>query len=110
MIFYTTFLLPEVRPAEHCEAEFDGSRIEGIDVSGKVKYLCNSQSNNLFYHIVDKLLKDMIVPVLVSFCKINACNGVSKSKKLSLASVCLYSDYQVPQTVTSGELTEHKNF
>ena len=106
----TTFLLPELRPAEYCKPEFDGSKIEGIDVPSKVKYLCNSQSASLFYHIIGKLFKDMIVPVLVRFCKIAPCDRVSESKELSLASVCLYGDYQVYKTVTSGELTEHKNF
>ena len=50
--FYTAFLLPELRSAEYCKAEFYGSRIESIDVPSKVKYLCNSQSTRLFYHIV----------------------------------------------------------
>ena len=110
MNFYTAFLLPELRSAEHCKAEFDGSRIECIDVPSKVEYLCNSQSTSLFYHIVGNLFKDMIVPVLVRFCKITACNRVSESKELSLASVSRYGDYQFSKTVASGELTEHKNF
>ena len=91
MNFYTAFLLPEIRPAEYCKAELNCSRIESIDVLSEVEYLCNSQSTSLFYHIVGKLFKDMIVPVLVRFCKIAACNGVSESKELSLASVSLYS-------------------
>ena len=110
MNFYTAFLLPELSPAEYCKSEFDSSRIESVDVPGKVKFLCNSQSTSLFYHIVGKLLKDMIVPVLVRLCKIATCDRVSESKELSLASVSLYCDYQVSKTVTSGELTEHKNF
>ena len=110
MNFYTAFLLPELRPAEHCKTKLNCSRIESIYVPSKVEYLCNSQSTSLFYHIVGKLFKDTIVPVLVRFCKIAACNGVSESKELSLASVSLYGDYQISKTVTSGELTEHKNF
>ena len=57
-----------------------------------------------------KLFKDMIVPALVCLCKIAACHRVSESKELNLASVSLYGDYQVSKTITSGELTEHKNF
>ena len=108
--FYTAFLLPELRPAEHCKAEFNRSRIESIDVPSKVEYICNSQSTGLFYHIVGKIFKDTIVPVLVRFCKIVACNESSESMEPSLASVSLYGDYQISKPVTSGELIEHKNF
>ena len=108
--FYTAFLLSEIRPVEHCKAELNCSRIESIYVPSKVEYLCNSPSTSLFHQVVGKLFKDTIVPVLVRFCKIAACNGVSESKELSLTSVSLYGDCQVSKTITSGELTEHKNF
>lgn len=97
-------------PSRILQAEFNGSRIECIDVPCEVEYLCNSQSTSLFYHIVAKLFKDVKVPVLVRFCKIATCYGVSESKELSLAPMSLYGDYQVSKTVTSEELTEHKNF
>ena len=67
MNFYSAFL-PELRPAEHCKGEFNGSRNESIDVSGKVEHLCNSQSTSLFYNMSGKLFKDTIVLVLFSFC------------------------------------------
>lgn len=36
MDFYPAFLLAELRPAEDCEAEFNGCGIEGIDLSAEV--------------------------------------------------------------------------
>ena len=37
MDFYPAFLLPKLRPAEDCKAEFNGCRIEGIDRSAKIE-------------------------------------------------------------------------
>ena len=54
----------------------------------------------MFYHIVGKLFKDMVVPVLAHLCKIAAYDRVSESKELGLTSVSLYGDYKVSKTVT----------
>ena len=110
MDFYPAFLLPELSPAEDCKAEFDGCRIEGIDRSAKVENRRIFQITSEFYHIVGILFKDAIVSGLVRFCQVTKGHRIPKTEELSLAAMRLNSNYQVPQTFTSGELTEHKDF
>lgn len=108
--FYPAFLLPELGPTEDSKAEFDGCRIKGIYRSSQVEDFRNIQITSFFHHKVGKFFKDAIVSILVRFRQIATCHRVTKAKELSLAAVSLYCDYQVSQTIASGELTEHKNF
>lgn len=110
MDFYPALSLPELRPAEDREAEFDGCGIECVDSSAKVEYLRNIQITSLFHHVVGELLKDAIIPVLVRFCQVATSYRVSETEELRLAAVSLNRYYQVSQTFSSGELAEHKNF
>lgn len=106
MDFYPALSLPELRPTEDCEAEFDGCGIECVDSPAKVKYLRNIQITSLFHHVVGEVLKDAIIPVLV----VVTGHRVSETEELRLAAVSLNRYYKVSQTFASGELTEHKNF
>lgn len=60
MDFYPAFLLPELRPAEDCKAEFNGCRIERRIF----------QITSEFHHIVGILFEDAAVPVLVRFSQV----------------------------------------
>ena len=109
MDFYTTLLLPEGCPAEDCKTEFDGRRVESVDVSGKTEYLLNSKSTSLFHHIVGKLFEDVIVPVLVRFREVTPSDGLAEPEVVSLVAVSLDRNDQVSQAFSPGELAEHKN-
>lgn len=110
MDFYPALSLPELRPAEDREAEFDGCGIECVDSSAKVEYLRNIQTTSLFHHVVGELLKDAIIPILVRFGQVATGHRISETEELRLAAVSFNRYYQVSQTFASGELTEHKNF
>ena len=110
MDFYPAFLLPELRPAEDCEAEFDGGRVEGIDRSAKVEYRRIIQIASEFHHVVGILFEDAIVPVLVRFGQVASSHGIAKTEELSLTAVRLNRYDQIAQTFASGQLTEHKHF
>lgn len=109
MDFYTALIPTERSPGEHCKAKVDGCRVEGIDVPAKVEDLLNFQSTSLFNEMVCILFEDMIVPVLVRFSKIASCDRLAEAEVVSLAAVSLNRDDQVPQALSSGKLTEHKN-
>lgn len=110
MDFYPAFLLPELRPAEDCKAEFDGCRIEGIDRPAEIEYRCISQITSEFHHVVGILFEDAAVPVLVRFCQVAASHRVPETEELSLAAMRLHRNDQITQTFASRELTKHKDF
>ena len=110
MDFYPAFLLPKLRPAEDCKAEFNGCRIEGIDRSAKIEDRRIFQITSEFHHIVCILFEDAAVPILVRFCQVATRHGVPESEELSLAAMRLHRNDQIAQTFTPRELTEHKDF
>ena len=109
MDFYPAFLLAELRPAEDCKAEFDGCGIEGIDSSTEVEYRRIIQITSEFHHIESILFEDAAVPILVRFCQVAACYALAKTETISLTVMRFHSRNQVSQTLSSGELPEHKN-
>ena len=100
MDFYPAFLLPELRPAEDCKAEFNGCRIEGIDRPTKVEYRRIFQITSEFHHVAGILFEDAAVPILVRFCQVATRHGVPESEELSLAAMRLHRDDQITQTFT----------
>ena len=110
MDFYPAFLLSEFRPAEDCEAEFDGGRIEGIDRSAEVEYRRIFQIASEFHHVVGILFEDAVVPVLVRFCQVATGYGIAKTEELSLVAMRLNRYDQITQAFASRQLTEHKHF
>ena len=98
MDFYPAFLLPELRPAEDCKAEFNGCRIEGIDRSTEIEYRRIFQITSEFHHIVGILFEDAAVPVLVRFSQVTAGHGVPETEELSLTAVRLHRNNQIAQT------------
>ena len=100
MDFYPAFLLPELRPAEDCEAEFDGCRIEGIDSSTKIEYRRIVQITSKFHHVESILFEDAAVPVLVRFCQVAAGYALAKTEAISLAAMRLHGYNQIAQTFT----------
>lgn len=90
MDFYPAFLLAELRPAEDCEAEFNGCRIEGIDLSAKVEYRRIIQITSEFHHVESVLFEDAAVPILVRLCQVATRHGVPETKELSLAAMRLH--------------------
>ena len=101
MDFYPAFLLPKLRPAEDCKAEFDGCGIEGIDSPTEIEYRRIIQITSEFHHIESILFEDAAVPILVRFCQVATRHGVPESEELSLAAMRLHRDDQITQTFTS---------
>ena len=95
MDFYPAFLLAELRPAEDCEAKFDGCGIEGIDRSTEVEYRRIVQITSEFHHVESILFEDAAVSVLVRFRQVATRHGVPESEELSLAAMRLHRHDQI---------------
>ena len=73
----TTFLLAELRPPEHRQAERYRSRVECIDLVSELEYVRSPLLPGLRHHVESKLLKDAIVAVLVGCGQRRLSDGLS---------------------------------
>lgn len=82
-------MLAKRRPPEHAQAEVYGRGIESIYVSIEIENHGCTCSSSFLYHIVGKLLKDVIVAYLVCISEIRFRDVCAKAKMVTLIMVCI---------------------
>ena len=73
----TAFLLAELRPPKHRQAERYRRRVECIDLTSKLENVCCSFLPGLRHHVEGKLLKYVEVAVLIGRSKCRLGDGLS---------------------------------
>ena len=100
----------ELRPAKERHAEVDSCGVHGIESSVQLKLSGNPSLLRKEHHMEGKLLKDAIVPEVVSLGKRALVDGrlsESEMKRLLSMSSCYICEFSQP--FATHKLSEHKN-
>ena len=73
----TAFLLAELRPPEHRQAERYRRRVECIDLASELEDICCPFLPGLRHHIEGKLLKDAVVAIPIGRSQRRLCDRLS---------------------------------
>ena len=100
----------ELRPGKERHAEVDGRGVHGIESAVQLKLFGNPSLLRKEHHVEGKLLKDAVVPEVVSLGKRTLVNGrlsESEMKRLLSMSGCYVCEFSQPSA--THELSEHKD-
>lgn len=100
----------ELRPAKERHAEVDSCGIHGIEPAVQLKLSGNPSLLCKEHHVEGKLLKDAVVPEVVSLGKCTLVDGrlsESEMKRLLSMSSCYISEFSQP--FATHKLSEHKD-
>ena len=108
--FDTRLRASELRPAKERHTEVDSCGVNGIESAVQFKLSGNPSLLRKEHHVEGKLLKDAIVPEVVSLGKralVDARLSESEMKRLLSMSSCYICEFSQP--FTAHKLSEHKN-
>ena len=100
----------ELRPGKERHAEVDSRGVHGIEPAVQFKLSCNPPFLGKEHHVEGKLLKDAVVPEVVSLGKRTLVDGrlsESEMKRLLSMSSCYICEFSQP--LAPHKLSEHKN-
>lgn len=100
----------ELRPKKERHAEVDGRGVHGIEPPVQFKLSGNPSLLRKEHHVEGKLLKDTVVPEIISLGKctlINGCLSKSEMKRLLTMSGCYICEFS--QSFATYKLSEHKD-
>ena len=100
----------ELRPAKERHAEVDSCGIHGIESAVQLKLSGNPPLLRKEHHVEGKLLKDAVVPEVVSLGKralVDGCLSESEMKRLLSMSSCYICEFSQP--FATHRLPEHKD-
>ena len=100
----------ELRPGKERHAEVDSRGVNGIESAVQLKLSCNPPLLCKEYHMEGKLLKDAVIPEVVSLGKstlVDRCLSKSEVKRLLSMGGCYICE--LPQSTTPHELSEHED-
>ena len=100
----------ELRPAKERHTEIDSSGVHGIESAVQFKLSGNPSLLRKEHHVEGKLLKNAVVPEVVSLGKcafVDGCLSESEMKRLLSMSSCYICEFSQP--FATHKLSEHKN-
>ena len=100
----------EFRPKKERHAEVNGSGVHSIEPAVQFKLFRNASGLGNGHHMEGKLLKDAIVPEVISLRKrtlVNGCLPESEVKRLLSMSCCYICEFSQPSA--THKLSEHKD-
>lgn len=102
-----TLVLAEFSPLGHCQAKVNRGWTEDVNMTVKLKDFLSPPLACLSYHKESELLKDAVVPLLVSFAKIAHSHWLPDSELIDLAGMGFQSDDEIPQALPVWKLPEY---
>ena len=102
--------LPELCPAEYGQAKVNGRGVDGIEAAVQLKRLRDALALCNGDHVKGKLLKDAVVPEVVSFGQHLPVDGLAaEAEKECFPSMGECDVCKFPEPPTALKLAEHKN-
>ena len=92
---------------EHRETKVYDGRVECVDMAFKLEEFVNPSLPSLLNHKLGEVLKNAIVALLVGFTKVATRHRFPHSEVVKFAAVSFRCHYEVSQTLTIGQLSEH---